>query len=152
MKKFLLLFLPVFFITGTFTSCSSDEDSAADKIVGTYSGTRTGNLTVIVNGQSGTVPMNGSGTATISKLSDKRIRLNYGGDVFEGTVADNHISFETITTTASDQSATMTLNIAASGNIAGSTITIRETYSGSYFVQGSSFPITGSGSVVLNKQ
>lgn len=150
MKKLLLLLLPVCLLA--FSSCSKEEENVVDKIVGTYYGTRTGNCSILINGQSSTVPLNGSGMATISRLSDSRIRLNYGGDIFDGTVADNHISFESVNMTDTDATGTLTLTVSASGNISGSMITIRESYSGSYYAQGSSFPVTGSGTVVLNKQ
>lgn len=149
MKKLFFLILPICLLA--FTSCNKEE-STVDKIVGSYSGTRTGNITVIVSGQSTTIPMNSSGTAFISKLSNNRIRLSYGGDVFDGTVADNHISFESVTGTSSNQTGTLTLTISPSGNISGTMINIMETYSGSYYIQGSSYPVTGTGSVVLNKQ
>ena len=149
MKKILMFLLPVCLLA--LTSCNKEGDEV-DKIVGTYYGTRTGNCTIIINGQSSTVPMNESGTARISRLSNSRIRLSLGGDNFDGTVADNHISFEPVTMTNTDGTGTLTLTVSSSGNVSGSMITIKETYSGSYYYQGSSFPVRGSGSVILNKQ
>ena len=99
MKKILMFLLPVCLLA--LTSCNKEGDEV-DKIVGTYYGTRTGNCTIIINGQSATVPMNESGTARISRLSNSRIRLSLGGDNFDGTVADNHISFESVTMTNTD--------------------------------------------------
>ena len=150
MKRFLALLLPICLLA--FSSCSKEKENGVDKLIGTYYGTRTGNCTIVINGQSSTVPMNGSGKAMISRLSDNRIRLDYGGDIFDGTVADNHISFESVTVSSTDATGTLSLTISASGNVSGTIINIRETYSGSYYVQGSSFPVMGSGIVVLNKQ
>lgn len=148
MKKSLLLLFPVFLLA--FTSCNKEDDSI-DKIIGTYYGTRTGNCTFTIYGQDITFPLDGSGPATISRLSGNRIRLTYdGGDEFDGTVSGNHISFESVTSSETDEMGTFSLTIASSGNIS-EEITINETYSGSYYIQGTSYPITGSATVVLNK-
>ena len=135
------------------TGCSKDEPEKdmASEISGYYNGVRTGSFTMVVNGQNITIPMNGSGTVQITRLSKNRIRLNTGGDIFEGTITDNHISFDPFTGTSTDQTGTLSLTISSSGTISGTTIAITETYSGTYYYQGSSYPIHGTGSFVLTK-
>lgn len=158
MKK--LLLMAVFALPLLFTSCKKEEikeeikeKDLASEIAGLYQATRTGSCSMVVNGQTFTFPMDGSGTAMITRISNNRILLNLGGnDDYAGTVVENYVSFEPFSDTYTDQSGgTLSLTISGSGTISGTTINIRETYIGQYFFQGSSFPVRGTGALVMYK-
>lgn len=146
MKKILLLLFPVFMLI----SCNKDTDKASE-ISGGYNFSRVSNCIVTVEGQTATIPLNTTGNAIISRISNNRISLDMGA-VFTGNITDDHISFDSYTETSSANGMTLALTISSVGDIAGTTINITETYSGTCYFQGLSYPISGKGSVVLRKK
>lgn len=149
MKK--LLLMAVFALPLLFTACVKEEDFTT-RLVGTYQGTLQRNIIIEANGQTTTAPVNLSGTAIISRISNSKIVLDFMGTDYWGTVSGDNISFENLTQTYTDADVSQTLNIVASGMISGRTINIRESYSGTMRMQGYTFSLRGYGALVLRKQ
>lgn len=146
MKKIFLFLLPAFLLL----SCNKETDRALD-IAGSYNYTRVGSASVVVNGQYTTLPISHAGTATISRTGTNRVNVSLGGDTYSGQITDDHIEFSPYLVESHESGVDMAMTINASGDISGTTINVMESYSGTAYVQGYAFPITGNGSLVLRK-
>jgi hypothetical protein len=130
MKYIKLLFVGLLFVGSTaITSCEKDDVDIRDQYVGIWQYEQIGSLTVFQNGQSiGTVPIDESGTANISKSGENELLID--GQLY--TVNGNKLSSDPESVTLTDSGVNLVGTAVYSGQLGSNIITINSTITGSW--------------------
>ena len=146
MKKF-FLFLSVILLS--LTACTSDVD-VRDDLVGSWSYVTTGSMSMTMGGvEAGDIPLDATGTATITKVGEDQIMI----DELTATVDGDKLTFEPETQNETEDGMTMAVTVTRTGTISGKTITINETYTGTWSAAGlMSGAVSGTAKHVFTKK
>lgn len=146
MKKF-FLFLSVILLS--LTACTSDVD-VRDDLVGSWSYVTTGSMSMTMGDvEAGDIPLDATGTATITKVGEDQIMI----DELTATVDGDKLTFEPETQNETEDGMTMAVTVTRTGTISGKTITINETYTGTWSAAGlMSGAVSGTAKHVFTKK
>lgn len=146
MKK-VFLFLSVILLS--LTACTSDVD-VRDDLVGSWSYVTTGSMSMTMGGvEAGDIPLDATGTATITKVGEDQIMI----DELTATVDGDKLTFEPETQNETEDGMTMAVTVTRTGTISGKTITINETYTGTWSAAGlMSGAVSGTAKHVFTKK
>lgn len=146
MKK-VFLFLSVILLS--LTACTSDVD-VRDDLVGSWSYVTTGSMSMTMGDvEAGDIPLDATGTATITKVGEDQIMI----DELTATVDGDKLTFEPETQNETEDGMTMAVTVTRTGTISGKTITINETYTGTWSAAGlMSGAVSGTAKHVFTKK
>ena len=146
MKK-VFLFLSVILLS--LTACTSDVD-VRDDLVGSWSYVTTGSMSMTMDGiEAEELPLDATGTATITKVGEDQIMI----DELTATVDGDKLTFEPETQNETEDGMTMAVTVTRTGTISGKTITINETYTGTWSAAGlMSGAVSGTAKHVFTKK
>ena len=144
MKKIMILTAAICSFMVVFTGC--EKEDIRDQYVGSYNETAVGTVSVVVNGETGTVPIDFSGTYQISKGSAETslIKLE-GSQSLNGVFTNPSVTFEPETeTVALTNGGSMQLTISMTGTFSTNIFITTRKITGTFFYQGASYPVSGT--------
>jgi hypothetical protein len=99
--------------------------------------------------EAGDIPLDATGTATITKVGEDQIMI----DELTATVDGDKLTFEPETQNETEDGMTMAVTVTRTGTISGKTITINETYTGTWSAAGlMSGAVSGTAKHVFTKK
>ena len=140
-----------------FGGCKKSETEPVidprDAFVGNYNESVNGSMTITVNGQAETSPVNSTGSFSIEKGSSESriVRVETDGTRYEGTISGNHVQFDPMHVSGTQNGMTITYIADVSGNISGNVLNYTMDITGSVYYQGATFPLTGRVASVATK-
>ena len=134
-KYFLIAIIGLLFVGTTMTSCKKEEEEPAptvdvrDQYVGTWNYKEIGSITLYQAGSSiGTVPIDESGTADISKSGENGLMID--GKLF--FVNGNNLSSDPESITETDNGVVIVGTATYSGKLSSNIITINSSITGTW--------------------
>ncbi len=157
MKKMSFILGTIAVFSFLLLGCKKESTTTVDPrdaYVGSYNETVNGSLTVTVNGQSQSSPVNSTGVFSIEKGSSENriVRVDSDNSRYEATISGNHVQFDPMHQNTTQNGMTMTMTSDVNGNLTGNVLNYTMIITGTAYYQGYSYPLSGNITAVAIKK